>query len=62
MWLEAPNQFSGYISRLRHPGRAERWPGPSPMGGKIRPGEGQAQPNQYLLHGHQSPSLIDPGR
>lgn len=30
--------------------------------GEIRPWEGPAHPGQYLLCGHQSPSLIDLGR
>lgn len=62
MWLEAPHRFPGCISRLPPPCRAGRSPGPSKMGRKIRPWEGQAQPNRYVLHGHQSPNLIDQGR
>lgn len=46
MWLEAPHQFPGCISRLPHPCQAGRCPGPSKMGRKIRPWEGQAQRNQ----------------
>ena len=37
-------------------GQAGRYPKPP----KVRPWEGPAQLNQYLLRGHQSPSLIDP--
>lgn len=42
-WLEAPNQFSGYVSHPHHPGHAGRCPGQSKM--REKSDHGRAKPS-----------------
>lgn len=56
IWLEAPIQFSGSVSILPSSGVGWEVPQRFQDGREIRPWEGPAQCNQYLVHGHQSPA------